>query len=195
MKLILILGLIATAHCGTEHRRTARAKTTRSDMSHQIGDVDSDSARQRDLKTLLKSGEEKSRKSMYAASNAGGQSMDKKLDKIKAATHEDADARILIHGRQNFAILQKRPWPCQKKTWPCKKDDDCCSGLRCELYPVDLTWVLACVPPDWWFKRPLPLRWRSSTSDPLQPFTGIYDGHSQQKVNQMNSAFWDNTLF
>ena len=62
MKLILILGLIATAHCGTEHRRTARAKTTRSDMSHQIGDVDSDSARQRDLKTLLKSGEEKSLK-------------------------------------------------------------------------------------------------------------------------------------
>ena len=61
MKLILILGLlIATAHCGTEHRRTARAKTTRSDMSHQIGDVDSDSARQRDLKTLFKSGEEKS---------------------------------------------------------------------------------------------------------------------------------------
>ena len=78
MKLILILGLlIATAHCGTEHRRTARAKTTRSDMSHQIGDVDSDSARQRDLKTLLKSGEEKSLKSLDAAFNAARQSNEK----------------------------------------------------------------------------------------------------------------------
>jgi len=78
MKLILILGLlIATAHCGTEPRRTARAKTARSEMSHQIGDVDSDSARQRDLKTLLKSGEEKSLKSLDAAFNAARQSNEK----------------------------------------------------------------------------------------------------------------------
>merc|ERR1711872_1073601 len=71
MKLIFILGLlVATAHCGTERRRTARAKTPRSEMSRKVGDVDSDSARQRDLKTPLKSSEEESRESIDADSNA-----------------------------------------------------------------------------------------------------------------------------
>merc|ERR1711962_777611 len=45
MKLILILGLlVATAHCGTEHRRAARAETARSEtMSREAGVVNSDS--------------------------------------------------------------------------------------------------------------------------------------------------------
>jgi len=71
MKLILILGLlVATAHCGTEHRRAARAETARSEMmSREAGVVNSDSARQRDLETL-ESGNNKIRESAGADSNS-----------------------------------------------------------------------------------------------------------------------------
>jgi len=75
MKLILILGvLVATAHCGTEHRRAARAETARSEkMSREAGVVDSDSARQRDLETL-ESGNGKTRESTGVDSNSTRQS-------------------------------------------------------------------------------------------------------------------------
>jgi len=75
MKLILILGLlVAIAHCGTEHRRAARAETARSEMmSREAGVVNSDSARQRDLETL-ESGNNKTRESAGAGAGADSNS-------------------------------------------------------------------------------------------------------------------------
>jgi len=75
MKLILILGLlVATANCGTEHRRAARAETARSEMmSREAGVVNSDSAPQRDLETL-ESGNNKTRESAGAGAGADSNS-------------------------------------------------------------------------------------------------------------------------
>jgi len=82
MKLILILGLlVATAHCGTEHRRAARAETARSEMmSREAGVVNSDSARQRDLETL-ESGNNKTRESAGAGAGADSNSRQSFLPK------------------------------------------------------------------------------------------------------------------
>merc|ERR1711962_927140 len=82
MKLILILGLlVATANCGTEHRRAARAETARSEMmSREAGVVNSDSAPQRDLETL-ESGNNKTRESAGAGAGADSNSRQSFLPK------------------------------------------------------------------------------------------------------------------
>jgi len=145
MKSVLVLCLLIAVVCA----KTLRSKSPQTIEQKLRDPMVRNILKQKDVEDIgeKKIEKEKSRKSMDAASNATRKSIirvDKKLDKIVAATHEDADARILIH-RRRAKMLQMAG--CKGKRAECSGDKDnhkeCCSG-HCKGIGFGIHWAFYC---------------------------------------------------